>query len=382
MKSQVFSESGDGWFQTHLGCSASDFVARLRKARRTNKSEKTEIDDIISDIRTLKAIEVDQTLALYPWAKKHESTIKALGVNEKDLKNLRKFGDVRKVSFIRACNQWEEADTMVKTLENYDDVWSEDQRDAWVKAMDSKKDARKMWKSALHQVDRLTDKEMKTLKKSADLLTQKGPMSSRAIFENMVGTDDVHWSMTPMKLSKLLNMYGEEIDIINGAKRGTFVKMDGTGLIIKDPFAYAAGFLDADGYITITKRGEPRAGFIATGTRGRVHCEELRKVLDCGVLQLDQKVYKDTQRSQHRLQFYSKDDIGKLLKRIEPHLKMKKKQAKAVMSFINEKDNKRKGELKMLVQYLNWEDDTKKATSLLTEWGVDADTVNKWSEGL
>ena len=99
-------------------------------------------------------------------------------------------------------------------------------------------------------------------------------------------------------------------------------------------------------------------------------------------MQLDQKVYKDTQRSQHRLQFYSKDDIGKLLKRIEPHLKMKKKQAKAVMSFINEKDNKRKGELKMLVQYLNWEDDTKKATSLLTEWGVDADTVNKWSEGL
>ena len=382
MSNQVFADNGEGWFQTHLGCSASDFVSRLRKARRYNKNEKSDIDDIISDIRTLKALEVDQTISLFPWCQEHEMTIKAIGINEKDLKNIRKFGDVRKVSFIRACNQWEEAESMIKTLENFDDVWSDDQRDAWVKAMDTKRDARKMWKSALHQIDRLTEKEMRSITKSADLLKERGPMTSRAIFENMVGTDDVHWSMTPMKLSKLLNMYGEEMDIINGAKRGTFVKMDKTGLILKDPMAYAAGFLDADGYITITKRGEPRAGFIATGTRGRVHCEELRKVLDCGVLQLDQKVYKDTQRSQHRLQFYSKGDIAKLLKNIGPHLRMKNKQAKAVLSFIEEKDNTRKGELKMLVQYLNWEDDTKKATSLLTEWGVDVDTVNKWKEGL
>ena len=148
-------------------------------------------------------------------------------------------------------------------------------------------------------------------------------------------------NLSSSKLSALLKMHGVEYDIERIGKSWGIIRDD--TVIFKDVWAYAAGFLDADGYITITKRGEPRAGFIATGTRGRVHCEELRKVLDCGVLQLDQKVYKDTQRSQHRLQFYSKDDIGKLLKRIEPHLKMKKKQAKAVMSFINEKDNKRKG---------------------------------------
>ena len=148
-----------------------------------------------------------------------------------------------------------------------------------------------------------------------------------------------------MKLSKLISVYGEEVDIIAGGKRGTFVKMDKSGLILKDPYAYAAGFLDADGYISITKRGEPRAGFVATGSRGKIHCEQLQKTLGCGVLQLDQKIYKDSQRSQHRLQFYSKGDIRKLLTQILPHLKMKDIQAKAVLAFIDESDNVRKDEL-------------------------------------
>ena len=177
-------------------------------------------------------------------------------------------------------------------------------------------------------------------------------------------------------------MYGEEIDVISGNSRGTFVKMDKTGLIIKDPWAYAAGFLDADGYITITKRGEPRAGFIATGSRGKIHCEQLQKTLDCGVLQLDQKVYSDTQRSQHRLQFYSKADISKLLKGVLPFLEMKKTQAKAVLAFISEDDSLRKNELQKVVRYFNWSDDTKKATALLDEWGVQADDVTKWAEAI
>ena len=158
--------------------------------------------------------------------------------------------------------------------------------------------------------------------------------------------------------------------------------MDKSGLILKDPYAYAAGFLDADGYISITKRGEPRAGFVATGSRGKIHCEQLQKTLGCGVLQLDQKIYKDSQRSQHRLQFYSKGDIRKLLTQILPHLKMKDIQAKAVLAFIDESDNVRKDELQKLVKYSNWSDDTTKASGLLTEWGVASDDIAKWKEGL
>ena len=246
--------------------------------------------------------------------------------------------------------------------------------------MNMKKDARKMWKSTLSQIDRLTDKEQETITKCAQLLKMNGPMSARAMFESDV--IEKMPGLTANKLSKLLSLYGEEVDIVNGAQRGTFVKMEKDGLVLKDPYAYAAGFLDADGYISITGRGEPRAGFIATGTRGRTHCEQLQKTLGCGVLQLDQKVYKDTQRSQHRLQFYSKDDIGKLLNHLLPHLKMKSTQAKAVLAFIEEDDPMRKEELQRLVKYSNWSDDKAKSQTLLAEWGVSTDDVAKWQEDL
>ena len=267
-------------------------------------------------------------------------------------------------------------------LEKHEGVWGDDEKDSWVKAMEERADARLMWKNTLHQMERLTDKEATALHKSSELLQKMGPMTARSIFENLHEKNILHKTMTPMKLSKLLSMYGEEVDIMSGATRSTFVKMDSTGLILKDPFAYASGFLDADGYITITGRGEPRAGFIATGTRGRAHCEHLRKTLGCGVLQLDQKIYKDGQRSQHRLQFYSKNDIKKLLTALMPHLEMKKTQAKAGLAYIDESDSMRKEELKKLVKYSNWSDDTTKAESLLAEWGVDVDAVAKWQEGL
>ena len=379
---EIFPENGDGWFETNLGYSASDLVKRLKMARRYNKGEKDFIDKAIHDVRSLKSMEVEATLKMHEWVGEHSDTIRELGMSDKSMKALRKFGDSRSTSLKRACIQWERADEALKMLHDYEDVWGDDEKKAWVNAMQAKKDARLVWKTALHQMDRLTEKEQEAIVKSSEILQSKGEMSARSIFENLSDQKILHKSMTATKLSKLLSLYGEEIDIVGGARRGMFVKMDKTGLIIKDPWAYAAGFLDADGYITITKRGEPRAGFIATGSRGKIHCEQLQKTLDCGVLQLDQKVYSDNQRSQHRLQFYSKADISKLLKGILPFLEMKKTQAKAVLAFIEEKDGMKKEELKKVVKYSNWSDDTNKANALLAEWGVEADDVNKWVEAI
>ena len=375
-----FSVSGDGWFEDNLGVSATDIVSRLRKARRHNKDEKQDIDALIQDVRMLKAMEVEMTLKSVDWADEYLGEIRNFDLSDKSLKSLRKFYDSRKVGLVKACLMWRNADETLKMLNDHEEVWGDEERKTWVDAMSMKKDARKMWKSTLSQMDRLTTKEQETISKCINLLKMNGPMSARALFES----DSIEKmpGLTANKLSKLLSLYGEEVDIVNGAQRGTFVKMDKDGLVLKDPYAYAAGFLDADGYITITKRGEPRAGFIATGTRGRLHCEELRKVLDCGVLQLDQKVYKDSQRSQHRLQFYSKGDIKKLLDKIMPHLQMKKTQAKAVLAFIEEPDSMRKEELKRVVRYSNWSDDKAKSQTLLAEWGVSADDVAKWQEGL
>jgi hypothetical protein len=378
----TFPSNGEGWFETNLGYSAANLVKRLKKARRHNKADKDFIDSAIEEVRMLKAMEVEATFNMHDWCLKHSDTIRSIGVSDRDMRSLRKFGDSRSTSLQRACLQWEKADDALKALDDYDDVWGDEERKAWVNAMDTRRDARKIWKMTLNQTQKLTDKEQEALAKSAELLQDKGSMSGRTIFENLWDRKVLHKSMTSTKLSKLLSIYGEEVDVINGATRGTFVKMDKTGLIIKDPWAYAAGFLDADGYITITKRGEPRAGFIATGTRGKIHCEQLQKTLDCGILQLDQKVYSDNQRSQHRLQFYSKADISKLLKGILPFLEMKKTQAKAVLAFIEETDGLRKEELKKVVKFHNWSDDTKKSNALLDEWGVEAEDVTKWTEAI
>jgi hypothetical protein len=379
---ELFSTTGEGWFETHMGCSASDIVKRLRKNRRVNKSQKNDIDDLIGDIRTIKSLEFDSTITMHPWLEDYKNVIKSFSPSEKDMKALRKFGDSRQVTLQRACIQWNQSNEILKMLDEFEGVWGQDEKDSWVKAMQQKKDAKKVWKTTLHQMDRLNEKDAEVLKKSASMLEQKGAMTSKAIFQTLHENKDITKSMTVGKLGKLLAMYGEELDILTGNTRSTFVKADNHGLILKDPFAYAAGFLDADGYISITGRGEPRAGFIATGTRGRIHCEHLQKTLDCGRLQLDQKVYKDSQRSQHRLQFYSKADIRKLLTSLLPHLQMKKTQAKAVLAYIEEDDKLRKEELKKLVKYNNWSDDTSKSDALLAEWGVQADTVAKWGEGL
>jgi len=374
--------NGDGWFEAKLGCSAGDLVKRLRKMRRRNKDSRDEIDAIISDIRVMKALETEVTINSLTWGAENANVIKQLGLSDRDLKSLRKFGESRSVSLQQACNMWKSAETALKMLDEFEDVWGEEEQRAWATAMSTRSDAKKMWKNSLHQIDALTKHEQDFLSFAAQQLNERGPMKSTEIRRNLSEAGMMKKSFTDKKLARLLNMYGEEVDIIKGAKRGTYVVLDSEGLVLKDPWAYSAGFLDADGYITITGRGEPRAGFIATGDRGRVHCENLHKTLGCGILQLDNKVYKDSQRSQHRLQFYSKADIRKLLTGVLPHLRMKDVQAKAVLAFIEEDDKVRKEEIKRVVRYNNWKDDARKATELLEGWGIDANTIGKYEEGL
>ena len=374
-----FSPTGEGWFEDKLGKSANDIIRDLRKARRVFKEDKVEIDSIISSIRALKSTEVEATINQLDWGANYNDTMRKMGIGNKDLKALRLFGNTRKSSLIRACNLWQSAEDSLSKLDEFQDVWGEEEQNAWVSAMRQKQDARKMWRTTLHQFDSLSKEQQKWLKLAKEEMTEKGAMSARAITSNLIEKGVPR--LNSNRLSKLLNMYGEEINIIKAPRKGEYMCLSKEGLIIKDPWAYAAGFLDADGYITITERGEPRAGFIATGDRGRMHCEQLHKNLGAGVLQLDQKVYKDGQRSQHRVSFYSKDDLAKLLDKITPHLRMKDQQAKAVVAFLGEKDPVRKTQLKRFVQFSNREGTTKGEESL-KQWGVDRDTVISWAEEL
>lgn len=381
-KTYRFAPNGDGWFESKMNCTADQLVKRLRKARRHNKDNSGEIDSFINDIRTIKALESELTIKNLSWSKGSEKAIKSLGLSDRTLKHLRQFGESRAVSLQKACNLWERAEATLKMLDEHEEVWGEEEQQAWASAMRDRSDARKMWRNSLFQSDKLTKHEQSYLEFTAEQLLRKGPMRVADIQSDMNEADMLHKSFTTRKFATLLSMYGEEYDVIKGSERGTYVRVSNEGLVLKDVWAYGAGFLDADGYITITERGEPRAGMIATGERGRVHCEDLYKTMDCGVLQLDNKVHKNSNRSQHRLQFYSKADLRKFLNGVMPHLKMKGTQAKAVLAFIDESDPVRKEELKRLVRFKNWEDDAKKSSELLNSWGVDADTIGKYAEGL
>ena len=317
---------------------------------RDNKEVGSEVDSIIEEVRALKSLEIEATLSSLSWSKDRGDIIKSLGITDKDLRSLRKFGESRSVSLRQACNLWEGADTALKMLDDFQDVWDEEERNAWHNAMQQKTDAVRVWKTSLHQIDRLTQKEKDILNKTSEILESEGALTSRRLQERMMDSSFLQKSMSPSKLSKLLSMYGEEVDIIAGSSRRTFVKMADYGIIIKDPWSYAADFLDGDGYITITERGEPRAGFIATGKRGKAHCEELHKSLDCGSLQLNQKGNDITM---HRLLFYQEDEIRKLLEGVSPYVKDKREQVEGVLSFLNTDDLEKRETIKQVVRDAN-----------------------------
>ena len=381
-KQHRFAPNGDGWFEATLGCNAETLVKRLRKARRANKDNRDEIDNFIKDVRMIKSLETDMTINSLSWADGYEDIIKQLGLDDRKLKSLRKFGESRCVNLERACMLWDNAEQTLKMLDEHEDVWGVEEQQAWAGAMRDRSEARKMWSSTLQPTDKLKKAEQDFLQFAAKELMEKGPMKVTTIRSNFSDAGMLKKAQTDRKLTTLMNMYGEDYDIVKAPRRGEYVIIASDGLVMKDVWSYSAGFIDADGYITITERGEPRAGMIATGDRGKVHCEDLFKTLDCGVLSVDNKVYKDSQRSQHRLQFYSKADLRKLLDGVSPHLKMKSTQAKAVLAYLDEKDKTRKEELKRLVRYENWKDDRKKSRALLDGWGIDVDAIGKYREGL
>lgn len=378
------SGPGREWLEDTFGKSPSALVKDLRMKRRIHKQYREDIDDAIAAILMAKAQETQDVLNALPWLTDHLPAVKSFNLKDKDLKSLSKFGDVRKVSLTQACSQWGHANEILTKLASFQEDLTAEQQQLWGDATQMKKDSRQMWSHTLHQSERLSKAELLSVEKASGLLGYHGPMDSRTMHSHMTHGDGRSKGVPSVQqLGALLKTYGPEYDIYKHNSRWEKQTPD-MGALLKDPWAYAAGFLDADGYITISKRGEPRAGLVATGDRGKIHCENLYKMLGCGVLALDLKVHKTSKRSQHRLQFYSRGDITKLLEGTLPHLRLKKSQAKYVMEHLNlrGKDgdliSKRRDELFRLVKWENWKD--VQAEELLQEWNVDEQEVLSWAE--
>ena len=360
-----------GWFHSMFGRGAEQLVKDLRMARRDHKDMKEAIDYAIDAIRIAKKQEVEATLQSIGWIGKHESSVRSLGISDRDLQALRKHGASREYALRRACVQWERANDIISKLLLIEGDFNDEQRQMWTDAQQLKKNSKKEWRNTLHSIDNIKKTDAIFLAKASSILEKRGPLPSNEIFASMDKTK----LLTSNQLSSLLKLHGVEYDIERVGNNWGIVRDD--TVIFKDVWAYAAGFLDADGYITITKRLEPRAGFIATGDRGKIHCEQLYKALGCGVLQTDLKISKNSKRTQHRLQFYGESDLRKLLKGVSPHLRMKKGQADAVIELLDLRGRKtdivksRRDDLYKMVKWLNWKDLPDKRAELLKEWNID-----------
>jgi len=360
----------EGWFEDQFGKSATELMKDLRMKRRVFKQFSGDIDQLIDAVRKAKRAEVDAVLDRLPWASTHLDAIKGLGVSDRDLKALRKFGGTREVSLMQACIQWDNSNEVLKRLSEINGEWDDEQKTLWVESINKRRESKTMWRGTLHQVDSLSKSEAAYLNTAVDILGRKGTMDSRTVLENMSHMDGRNKGFSVQKISALLKTYGPEYNIVKHRDKWELLPSDSSD-IIKDPWAYTAGFLDADGYITISKR------------RGRTHCENLYKMIGCGVLQLDLKIHKTSKRSQHRLQFYSAADLRKLLGGTGPHLRLKKAQSKYVLELLNLRGRggdmitKRRDELYRLVKWENWKD--VKSDELLEEWNVDEQEVLSWA---
>jgi hypothetical protein len=379
LRKREFPKNGDGWLETYWGKDADTIIRECRKMRRHDKDNRDEYDETIGLVRQLKAMEVEATINNLSWAEGMESVIKQMGLTDRSLKALRKFGESRSVSLQKACHQFLKANTVLQMLNDKVD-WDEDDQQSWVDATQLQKDARKMWRNVLHQVDTLNKAEQDALYFAAEELQAHGHLSSRELLRR--GSDTLDRNMTAQRMGALLKMYGEELNIFKSTSRGDYVLLGRDGFIIKDIWAYMAGSLDSDGSIFISERGDPRVTFVASGDSGKQLCEDLHKATGCGRLVTDQKVSRNTKKSVHRLIFSRKDDIRRVLKATLPHMMLKTTQARAMLSYVDEDDSMRKQELYRLVTFSNWKDHTVKANGLLDKWGIDADTIGAYAEGL
>ena len=123
------------------------------------------------------------------------------------------------------------------------------------------------------------------------------------------------------------------------------------------------------------------------GKRWRAFFEELEKEIKCGRLHLDQKVGENN-RSQHRLNFYSQNDISAILEKCIPHLRMKKIQGKLLQEAIRIKKDYKKtdwakprlNEIFKLIKYENWKDSRGQGAKEFEKHGIDPEVVVKYHD--
>ena len=355
------------------GKNIPDLIKEMRMIRRKLKgNSRDKMSKTIDTMIGAYTEHINKSIDSVYWIKPYKNAVKLL---IPDLSAIKKFhyikdGETRKRVIDKLCKMWE-SNLNRNKLDYGDDYFN------CCKAFkDTKKEIRKILKEISHQSIRKSRQSVldKLIK---NLVCNNPGLTSNAVHSLL--PKSYHRSTTPQTISKMLKRI--EATNVNGEYYiiGDEIK--------KDLYSYVAGFIDSDGYITMDSNFSPRVGMVATGNRGRAFFKELERELKCGRLHLDQKVGENN-RSQHRLNFYSQDDITKILDKCIPHLRMKKEQGKLIREAIRIKKKFKKEEwakprvkeIFKLIKWENWKDSRFQGAREFEKYDINEDDINKYKD--
>ena len=306
-----------------------DLVRKMRKARRQLKGEQREkMSKAIDTMIDAYSDHLKKCIKSIHWLTPYSVPLLNMRFNEKDLHKLHKMKDAetRRQTVDALCKYWE------LDLEQRDMAYSKE----YSEIQKNMRLAKKEFRDAIAKV---TDQSIVKSKKE-----RQQDFIIKMVCENQgIGAREIHEKMpTPLfKISSpnMISKMIKKLDIVSS--NGAYYKMP--SMMKKNIWAYCAAFIDSDGYITLDRNMNPRVGLVATGTRGRAFMEEMHKSIGFGRMHLDQKSPQDT-RLINRLNFYSQDDVTKLLTKCLPHFRLKKGNAELLLELIRMKKSYKKAD--------------------------------------
>ena len=342
-------------------------VKQLKKYRRTLKGEsKLQISKSIDNLIKSYSDHLSNSVDNIYWIEKYKSVLNDMVCSEDNIIKLSHVSEesTRREIIDVLCKYWE------NKLHMRDMPYNSD----YAKLNKSMSVSKREFKSILRKY--MTSTTTKDIIKHEILkaVCEDNGISSRQIHERL--PKRLFNKTSPTIISKM----AKSMDITN--VDGALYKLNDD--IKKDIYAYTAAFIDSDGYITMDKNFNPRVGLIATGDRGKAFMMEMHKSLGCGRLHLDQKSPQAT-RSVQRLNFYSGDDVVKILTKCRPHFKMKGANADILLELVRMKKSHKKAdwyksrreELFQLMKYENHKDHVGYDFS---QYGIDPTTVAKFHD--
>tara|TARA_R100000322_G_scaffold71780_1_gene45111 strand:+ start:138 stop:1493 length:1356 start_codon:yes stop_codon:yes gene_type:complete len=349
--------------------SIPEIVKDLKKYRRKLKGDnKLEFTKGIENLIVAYSNHLTDCIKSIYWLAPYETPLRQMRYTESDLKKIYSVKDesTRREIIDSLCKYWE---AELHRGKNYDSDYS-----SLTKTMtNSKKEFRKLVTSIPNQIIKTNiTKQLDDFVLKA-VCDEQG-ITARQIYERL--PNKLHRRASPQIICKV----ADKMNITN--IDGEYYKLPME--IKKDLYAYTAAFIDSDGYITMDRNYNPRIGIIATGNRGKAFVTELHKELGFGKLHLDQKSPQAT-RAVQRLNFYSQDDITKLIEKTRPYYRMKGDNADILMELIRIKKNHKKqswakermGELFKLMKWANHADHVNYDFS---KDNIDIENISKYKE--